>query len=1692
MKPTRIFASIAAAIVAAAAAASPVKCGADFTLYNVMPFSPGREAQSAADCREYLERTGCDLALYSLTLHPEGKPAMEKVERYVASFRALKRELAGSGVRLGVLVQAIIGHWPRVDKDIEDWTRTVNIKGEKVRFCPDDPGFAKYIDDTFALLAKEKPAFVLTDDDVRAYSHDAECFCARHVAEFNKRRGTNYSEKELREKVAAASHDDPDYKTFFAVQRDMMNRLAKRFRAAIDSVDPSIPAGICVAGEEMFLVPPMARAIAAKGQKPVMRVATGCYMERYASNLPGNVMRLLGFAEYYRNSGIDILDEADTCPHNLWSKSALSFFTHLEVASFLGYKGAKTWFVNGHKGAIPVSRAYTDVLAENRGLLDALSRDADAAEEARGVAVPCFSRFPKWHVASNHREMFIDPGTFAERVFIPFGIPFRAEKDFTRDGVYVVSTGAEVDRFTDEELAQVFSHKVLVTGSAALALTKRGRQDLIGLTAEMKDFRFNRERDVATGAPLTATPSDRMPFFSNLAPGAEVLTKLGFSPYAGSPVFEEAAPGTVLWRNPLGGTVATCAYHADMYPLHRFLDGRKAYLVGLIDRLAGKPAPFVCGNAQDVLVLARSGGDGATRVLAVNLNSEPMKALRFRVPDAATASVLAPDGSWRPLKFSRDGEWLVLDHKLAFYEAAVLKFGPPSVVLANDAVAAGFDGAGRLVSMREKATGRELVARPVPFAAFAPKGGREIAATEMARRSDGRLAFKFGDAGEAVFSVEPFDGGWTFKVESVTPADGGDLVFGRVRPVCAKYVGTFANAMSDNESFVALRGYESAVAMSCSLAAGLAVSVESGHGLVGRRAGLAAGPRSAAIPALRAMTLAAGVPHTELGGAWSLGAEGNRRSYYFHYHSNTNVEEVADLARRMGIGTINFYTWWDLLGRYDISKKNYAGGFDQFKASVDRLHELGFTVSLHSLTACIDLADPWISPKPSPHLVADARYTLAAPLAADADEIVVAEKPIAKHDLVYTYAGNGNILKIGDELIQYSAIRREPPYAFSGLTRGAFGTQAAAHPAKARCDYLHQRYLALYPVPDSPLAEELSDSLAGKFNAAGADQIYFDGAEGMGTRYGDAAMRRLIFSKLDQSKHPVLVEASNTGANNWWFHSRLGAWDVHVWAPKQFHDQHHKCTTDQARKAEFLEPQMGWWCPRGPSEFSRGDYLDEDEYFASRNVGSDCAMAINGIENLPGRGAASGQLRLATVIGWYESARRARAFEPSVKARMAVPGAEFRLRQDRDGVWRVRDAFVKSHRAAGEASAKWTEEFPAAMPAALRVGALYGVAAWDSPNATTAVSADDVPKFAKRTASGVTLEVARADDTEKGAAVSLAVSNATLSPRGAWAGAELKYEFPYRDLGKSHAAFGMWVKGDGSGALLNFQLTGAREWHGGISDHYVKIDFKGWRYVTFLLRERDSAQYRDHVWPYGHIERWGVHYLAIYRNKINMEHVAGVALWLNEIPADGKTSVLVSEVRALDTVGMVVDRPVVSVNGKAFEVPFQLASGDYAELEDGVWTRYDSFGEPLARGAAAMPEVVAGRNEFGFSSATEGARAEITVAALGAKAPAFMPVLTDEMKDVMAWEYEMPVRCAPEAGFAGEGEIAIRPGEKARVVAKTRGDAKGAALVLKQGEREVRVALPGESAEPLEGAWQWRVDGAAAADFRLEIAKRYK
>ena len=49
-----------------------------FRFYNIVPCNPGREELQARDVIELEARTGIDIALYSLTLHPEGFPARKK------------------------------------------------------------------------------------------------------------------------------------------------------------------------------------------------------------------------------------------------------------------------------------------------------------------------------------------------------------------------------------------------------------------------------------------------------------------------------------------------------------------------------------------------------------------------------------------------------------------------------------------------------------------------------------------------------------------------------------------------------------------------------------------------------------------------------------------------------------------------------------------------------------------------------------------------------------------------------------------------------------------------------------------------------------------------------------------------------------------------------------------------------------------------------------------------------------------------------------------------------------------------------------------------------------------------------------------------------------------------------------------------------------------------------------------------------------------------------------------------------------------------------------------------------------------------------------------------------------------------------------------------------------------------------
>lgn len=1040
-----------------------------------------------------------------------------------------------------------------------------------------------------------------------------------------------------------------------------------------------------------------------------------------------------------------------------------------------------------------------------------------------------------------------------------------------------------------------------------------------------------------------------------------------------------------------------------------------------------------------------------------------------------------------------------------------------------------FDGAGRLVSLRENASGRELVARAHPFAEIRI-GSERIGATSLSA-ADGDLVFGFGTRGRCRISVTPFDGGWTFRVREADLPGVDELVFAQIpSPACAEKKGTLSNVVMDRESAVVIRGYSPEVEMErfgtdserTTGDRGTYASVLRENGFAGKAAGLAAGPRSAIRDMLKAMTLVSGAAVNRCGGAWALDAEENRAGYLFAtWMDAESLDDWLRLMDKAGTRTLHFHAWWKTRGHYEPDCC-FPGGYGEMKAAVAKVHARGFRASTHSLSAAVQFGDPWIAPGRLDDFIADAEYTLAKPYCAGDAELVVRERPLACHDRILTGGTNGNILQLGDDLLQYTDFTVEPPYTFSGITiaRSPWGeenvydnSQAVAadgvvgasapspeskrrlrrsvYPAGTRIRYLHHRYAEFFPRPGSELAALAADRLARIYAECGFDGIYFDGAEGFGRRIDIDRAREAVSSRLAARSPSVVNSSSCRNPYNWYFRSIMGTWDHPNYGPKSFHDRHLSVYLDGC-EADFLPLDAGWWNTRAATAAGRGYFPEEMEYFGCKCAGNDTTVSIMGARVTDGPLVFSMDSQL-TLAGWWERARYAKAFARRWPARLKVPGAEFRLRQNEAGVWTLRPFKTHRHRVATEDFSVWRVTSGKACPAELRVEALY--AADHAAGATNAIRLIDASMFADLTrssASGVTATLTRRRDPARGEVLRFSATNASAPVNGAWS--RVVRRMPRGRFLRVLPVSTLWVKGDGSGATLNVQVHQAPAFGTACSENFVTLDFTGWRKVDLLLRERDADASARFDWPYDRKDTlWTP--AAVFRTPIGSgETVDAVGFYLNGIPA-GKTAVV--ELGAWDSIpqcrGQIDAGAAVTLNGSRFTVPFALPGGDYAELTDGLWTHYAESGIPLRRVAAeGIPSLSQGENRLTYAAqgASGFARAEVTLFGFGEEEPAF-GVLDSRQEELLAVEYELPRVFAPDCGLTGPYPVKVRPGRSASLAFEILGPVREPVVA---GRRFPVVLKDASERLTCEDGVRWRavrvVPGATNGENRLKNARR--
>jgi hypothetical protein len=283
----------------------------------------------------------------------------------------------------------------------------------------------------------------------------------------------------------------------------------------------------------------------------------------------------------------------------------------------------------------------------------------------------------------------------------------------------------------------------------------------------------------------------------------------------------------------------------------------------------------------------------------------------------------------------------------------------------------------------------------------------------------------------------------------------------------------------------------------------------------------------------------------------------------------------------------------------------------------------------------------------------------------------------------------------------------------------------------------------------------------------------------------------------------------------------------------------------------------------------------------------------------------------------------------------------------------------------------------------LRVEALYACQPYDAPEGVLVTDFAKPDDFsAQAAAAGVTHSLTASAEQVKAGTVSasLTAKNTTATRRGAWTKAGRAFTPPL-DMSKC-GALGVWIYGDGKGELLNFQLNNTREYYTAWDDHYVDVNFTGWRYYELLLRERDAQRHQDYVWPYGGA-------CEVARSPILRSRVGSFNIYCNDLPPNEEVRCFLGPVKALPAVKVKLSNPTVVIGGQQLVFPVALESGQFIEYEGPADCRWhDERGAILQRitPQGAEPQLATGKNPVSFTCdgpAGYNVRAQITLITQG-------------------------------------------------------------------------------------------------------------
>jgi hypothetical protein len=743
-------------------------------------------------------------------------------------------------------------------------------------------------------------------------------------------------------------------------------------------------------------------------------------------------------------------------------------------------------------------------------------------------------------------------------------------------------------------------------------------------------------------------------------------------------------------------------------------------------------------------------------------------------------------------------------------------------------------------------------------------------------------------------------------------------------------------------------------------------------GMKGAKVAIVAMPMAGMLPALKqVLTEDDEMPHCTVAGPWARDVPFNHGSYLFNFGSLTesNVDEWIAMAKNLGVTQIDnhggrsFFRFGDFM----LDKRKWPEGWDTYRRIVKRLHDAGIGSIFHTYAFFIDKQSKYVTPVPDKRLDAFRTFTLAEAIDANATEITVNESTKGVSTITGFFEHNSVILHIDDELVTFGAVSQEPPWRFTKLHRGALGTKPAAHDKGAKARHLKECFGLLVPDPESSLFEEIAKNHADIVNSCDFDGIYLDAIDGSSILRGPDESwywaSKFVFDIQKNLKKPVGMEMSAMWHHFWQYRTRWQAWDYPQRGHKRFIDIH----AASVNGGLLLPLHLGWWNFQqfNPPQVEP-TYPDVIEYLGARLIGWNAGISLTGSIDRERLNEVPLFHRDVDILRTCEEVRRSNAFDENIRAKLREPGKEFSLFQDVAGKWRFRPANYDSHTVS--VSEPWTTLWTARnpfgeQPIKFRLEVLMSAKSYNDANNIVLADLSSPSQFEgpPRAADGVTASLDKTSQGPDGSGIFSATNSGKVPRNAAWVRLDRKFS-PCLNL-KNNQAIGVQIDGDGQGQIIAIRLESPHHVSlGAVADHYIMVDFTGPR--LFTLVENESSRWSDYIWNDGK----GIY--NVYRETIDFGTVESVSIWYNNLPKDKQARCIIGPIKAMPMVHCTVKNPVLTVNGKAIDLPVEMQSGSYLELNAvNECVLYGSKGQVLSRVNldGAVPIFSPGENEIRFS-----------------------------------------------------------------------------------------------------------------------------